>query len=101
MNDIMVSIVIPVYNVENYITKTIESVQKQDFDGYEIILVDNGSKDKSGIICDQYAQKDNRIHVIHQANGGVMSARYAGVEAAKGKYIAIPRWRRPHAINSN
>ncbi len=89
MNEIIVSVVIPVYNVENFIARTIESVQKQDFDGYEIILVDDGSKDKSGKICDQYAQNDKRIRAIHQANGGVMSARYAGIEAAKGNYIAF------------
>lgn len=89
MNDIDVSVVIPVYNVERFIVKTIESVQRQDFESYEIILVDDGSSDSSGKICDQYADADNRIVVIHKANGGVMSARFAGVDAARGKYIAF------------
>lgn len=88
-NRIEVSIVIPVYNVERYIGKTIESVQNQDFVNYEIILVDDGSKDYSGEICDQYASNDSRIKVIHQPNGGVMSARFAGVDASKGQYIAF------------
>ncbi len=89
MKEIEVSIVIPIYNVERYVRKTIESVQCQDFDAYEIILVDDGSEDSSGTICDEYATKDSRITVIHQSNGGVMSARLAGVYAAKGKYIAF------------
>ena len=89
MKEIEVSIVIPIYNVEKYVRKTIESVQSQDFDAYEIILVDDGSKDCSGNICDEYAAKDSRITVIHQPNGGVMSARFAGVDLAKGRYIAF------------
>jgi len=89
MKNIEVSIVIPIYNVEHYIAKTIESVQHQDFELYEIILVDDGSRDNSGVICDQYALNDSRIVAIHQANGGVMSARFAGVGAARGKYIAF------------
>jgi len=89
MNNIEVSIVIPIYNVEKYVRKTIESVQHQVFDAYEIILVDDGSKDNSSKICDEYAANDNRIRVIHQPNGGVMSARFAGVDAAKGQYIAF------------
>ena len=88
-SNILVSIVIPVYNVENYIGKTIESVQSQDFQGYEIILVDDGSADKSGEICDRYASEDTRIKVIHQKNAGVMAARFSGVEASKGNYIAF------------
>ena len=87
--DIYVSIVIPIYNVERFVGKTIESVQVQDFPNYEIILVDDGSKDHSGEICDKYAKDDKRITVIHQANGGVMSARFAGVDAAKGDFIAF------------
>ena len=89
MKEIEVSIVIPIYNVERYVRKTIESVQHQDFEAYEIILVDDGSKDGSGIICDEYAAKDSRITVIHQPNGGVMSARFAGVDIAKGRFIAF------------
>lgn len=88
-SNVPVSIVIPVYNVEKYVGKTIESVQSQDFPQYEIILVDDGSVDKSGEICDEYASVDERIRVIHQKNAGVMAARFAGVEAANGKYIAF------------
>lgn len=87
--DIKVSVVIPVYNVELYIAKTIESVQAQDFDSFEIVLVDDGSLDNSGRICDEYADKDSRIRVIHQHNCGVMSARFAGVDSAKGNFIAF------------
>lgn len=89
MNNIKVSIIIPIYNVERYVRKTIESVQHQDFEAYEIILVDDGSKDNSGRICDEYATGDGRIRVVHQQNGGVMSARFAGVKVARGEYIAF------------
>lgn len=89
MNSVEISIVIPIYKVERYISKTIESVQNQNFDSYEIVLVDDGSPDKSGEICDRYAAKDARIKVIHKVNGGVMSARFAGVDAAQGKYVAF------------
>lgn len=88
-HNIEVSIIIPVYNVENYIGKTIESVQAQDFDQYEIVLVDDGSKDRSGEICDKYAKEDVRLTVIHQQNGGVMAARMAGVNMSKGRYIVF------------
>lgn len=89
MSNVEISVVIPIYKVERYVAKTIESVQHQDFDSYEIILVDDGSPDNSGKICDQYATSDSRIKVIHKENGGVMSARFAGVDAAEGKYIAF------------
>ena len=89
MKNVEISVVIPIYNVERYVAKTIESVQHQDFAPYEIILVDDGASDGSGIICDQYAAIDGRIKVIHKVNGGVMSARFAGVDAAQGKYIAF------------
>lgn len=83
----LVSIIIPVYNAEQYIGKCIESVLAQTYTNLEIILIDDGSKDHSGAICDQYAQKDNRIRVMHQANGGVSMARQAGLDVAKGEYI--------------
>lgn len=89
MSNVKISVVIPIYKVERYVAKTIESVQHQDFDSYEIILVDDGSPDNSGKICDQYAASDSRIKVIHKENGGVMSARFAGVDAARGRYIAF------------
>lgn len=89
MSNVEISVVIPIYKVERYAAKTIESVLHQDFDSYEVILVDDGSPDNSGKICDQYAASDSRIKVIHKENGGVMSARFAGVDAADGKYIAF------------
>lgn len=82
-----VSIVIPVYNVEAYLVECIESVLNQTYQDFEIILIDDGSKDSSGEICDQYVEKDKRIQVIHQANGGLSAARNRGLEAATGKYI--------------
>lgn len=83
----LITVIMPVYNVEEYIRQGIESVLKQTYKKLEIILVDDGSKDSSGNICDEYAKKDNRIKVIHKENGGVSSARNAGIDIATGKYI--------------
>lgn len=83
----LVSVIIPVYNVEEYLHQCIESVLAQTYPFFEIILVDDGSTDKSGNICDEYILKDNRIYVIHQENRGLSEARNAGVEKATGKYI--------------
>lgn len=85
----LISIIIPVYNVEQYIEKCIKSVISQTYNNWELILVDDGSKDKSGVICDQYAQNDARIKVVHKPNGGVSSARNKGIELAKGEYICF------------
>ena len=82
-----VSFVIPVYNAEKYLGECIDSVLSQSFSDFELILVDDGSKDSSGEICDEYAKKDERIRVIHQPNGGVTSARKAGVEATSAEWI--------------
>lgn len=86
---IKISIIIPVYNVENYIEKCFESIirQKNMYEA-EIICIDDGSTDSSGIICDQYAEKDKRFKVIHQKNSGVSTARNVGLEMARGEYIA-------------
>ena len=84
-----VSIIIPVYKVEKYISKCIESVLNQTYTNFELILVDDGSPDKSGEICEEYAKTDSRIKVIHKLNGGVSSARNAGLDAASGEYIAF------------
>lgn len=81
------SIIVPVYKVEKYIKKCIESVQAQSFSDYELILVDDGSPDGSPQICDEYAAIDERIIVIHKENGGVVSARNAGIAKAAGQYI--------------
>lgn len=87
MNFPLVSVIIPVYNVEQYLTKCIESVLSQSFCDYELMLVDDGSTDNSGKICDGYAEKDNRIRVFHKSNGGLSSARNLGVDRAKGVYV--------------
>lgn len=85
-NQIKISVIVPVYNVEKYIRKSIESLIGQTYKNLEIILVDDGSTDRSGEICDEYAQKDNRIIVIHKENGGIVSARKTGIQAATGEY---------------
>ena len=82
-----ISIVIPVYNVESYLRRCIESVLTQSFEDFELILVDDGSVDSSGNICDEYATKDERIHVLHQENGGSSVARNNGMQMAKGEYL--------------
>lgn len=81
------SIIIPVYKVENYLAKCVESVLQQNFEDYEAILVDDGSPDNCPALCDEYAKKDNRIKVIHKQNGGLSDARNAGIAAASGKYV--------------
>ncbi len=81
------TVIAPVYNVEKFLREFIESVLNQDYTDYEFILVDDGSPDNSGKICDEYAEKDKRIKVIHKPNGGVDSARNRGMEEAKGDYF--------------
>lgn len=83
----MISIIVPIYNVEKYLRQCIDSILSQTYTNLEIILVDDGSKDKSGDICDYYKEKDARIKVIHKTNGGLSSARNAGLEIATGEYI--------------
>ena len=85
----LISVIVPVYNVESYVAKCIESIQNQSYQHLEIILVDDGSTDDSGDICDQYAAYDDRIKVIHQENGGLSAARNTGIEAANGDYIGF------------
>lgn len=82
-----ISIIVPVYNVEQYIVKCIDSVIAQTYKDYELILVDDGSTDNSGKICDEYALKDNRIKVIHKKNEGVTATRDRGVKEAKGEFL--------------
>lgn len=89
MKEYKVSIVVPVYNKEQYLPKFIESVINQTYTNLEIILSDDGSKDRSGSICDEYAQKDNRIKVIHKENGGPSSAWKAGFTVSTGEYISF------------
>lgn len=83
----LISVIIPVYNVEEYLRECVDSVLKQTYEAYEVILVDDGSTDTSGDICDAYAQKDARVQVIHQKNQGQAAARNTGFAVAKGKYI--------------
>ena len=84
-----VSIIVPVYNVEKYITRCVESLINQTLEDIQIILVDDGSKDQSGKLCDEYADKDNRIFVIHKENEGQGIARNQGLEMAEGKYVCF------------
>lgn len=89
MENTLLSIIVPVYNVELYIRKCLDSILNQTFQEYELILIDDGSTDQSGIICDEYALKDNRIIVIHKKNEGVSTARNCGIKASSGKYITF------------
>ena len=83
----IISIVVPVYKVEKYIRRCIDSILAQTFTDFELILVDDGSPDNCGAICDEYAAKDHRIKVIHKPNGGVSAARNTALDAATGRYI--------------
>ena len=85
----MLSVIIPVYNVEKYLRKCVDSVLAQDIADMEVILVDDGSPDNSGAICDEYAEKDARVKVIHKENGGLSTARNVGLDIARGKYITF------------
>lgn len=85
----MISIIIPVYNVEKYLAKCIDSVLAQDLEDWELLLINDGSTDSSGNICDEYAVKDARIKVFHQVNKGVSTARNIGIDNAKGEYITF------------
>ena len=84
-----ISIVVPVYNVEAYVSKCIESIMHQDYENIEIIVVDDGSTDSSSKICEQYARSDNRIRLIHQENQGLSKARNNGIDIAAGEYIGF------------
>lgn len=86
---VKVSVIVPVYNVENFIEKTLSSICNQTFSDLEIILIDDGSKDQSGEICDQYAKKDSRIRVIHQENQGITKTRNTGIQLASGDYLCF------------
>lgn len=86
MDSPKISVIVPVYNVEQYLPRCINSILAQTFTDFELLLIDDGSTDSSGKICDEYAEKDNRIRVFHKENGGVASARQFGIEQAVGKY---------------
>ena len=85
----MISVIVPVYNVEPYLRECIDSILSQTYRDFELILVDDGSPDNCGAICDEYAEKDTRIRVIHQENGGLSAARNAGLDIARGEYVTF------------
>ncbi|MFR7443714.1 MAG: glycosyltransferase family 2 protein [Sellimonas intestinalis] len=93
-NKIKVSVIMPVYKVEEYVGKAIESIQAQTLKDWEFLIVDDGTPDKSGEICDAYAAEDERIHVIHKENGGAPSARNTAIEIAKGEIHVFHGFRR-------
>lgn len=89
ISETMISVIIPVYNVDRYLCRCVDSVLAQTYKNLQVILVDDGSTDQSGVICDRYREKDSRIVVIHKANGGLSSARNAGIDAATGDYFTF------------
>jgi glycosyltransferase involved in cell wall biosynthesis len=89
MNTPVVSVIVPVYKVEQYLHKCLDSIFNQTFTGFELLLINDGSPDTSGQICDEYAQKDSRVRVFHKENGGVSSVRNLGLDNAKGKWVTF------------
>ena len=87
MGKLMFSIIVPVYNSEKYLSACIESLLRQTNKDFEILLINDGSTDHSGVLCEQYAEKHENIRVFHKENGGVSSARNIGLKKAVGKYI--------------
>ena len=83
----VISIIVAVYKAESCLRRCVDSLLAQTFQDYEILLVDDGSPDRSGEICDEYARKDNRVRVFHKENGGVASARQCGMNNARGEYV--------------
>lgn len=89
MNSPQISVIVPVYNAEKYLRRCIDSILAQTFTDFELLLIDDGSKDQSGKICDEYADNDCRIKVFHKENGGVSSARNVGLDNINGKWLAF------------
>lgn len=85
----MISVIVPVYNMEQYLERCLESIVRQTYTNIEILLIDDGSKDRSGFICDQWQMRDSRITVLHKENGGLSDARNVGLEYAKGDYLCF------------
>ena len=85
----IISVIVPVYNVEPYLTRCLDSILVQTFSDFELLLVDDGSSDCCGAICDTYAQKDSRVRVYHQTNAGVSHARNTGLDHARGQYVVF------------
>lgn len=84
-----ISVIVPVYNAEKYLHRCIDSILAQTFTDFELLLIDDGSKDSSGLICDEYEARDTRVRAIHKENGGVSSARNVGLEVARGEWIVF------------
>lgn len=89
MDTSLITVIVPVYNVEEYLRRCVDSVLAQTYQNLEIILVDDGATDNSGIMCDEYAAKDARVKVVHKENGGLSDARNAALDIAKGEYITL------------
>ncbi len=87
--NVLISVIVPIYNSQQTLHRCVDSILSQTFTDFELLLVDDGSPDNSGVICDEYTKKDHRVKVIHQANQGAAAARNAGLEIAAGKYIAF------------
>ena len=85
----LISVIVPVYNIEKYVRNCIESILAQSYKNLEVILVDDGSTDNSGKICDEYTDRDSRIRVIHKKNAGLSEARNSGIDVASGRYFAF------------
>ena len=85
----LITVIVPIYNMEAYLCTSLDRLLQQSFQDYEILLIDDGSKDSSGEICDRYAREHSRIRVVHKPNGGLSTARNAGIEHARGP-SAIP-----------
>ena len=101
--DVLVSIIVPVYNVEEYLGRCVDSILGQTYKNLEVILVDDGATDSSGQICDGYAQRDSRVKVIHKENGGLSSARNAGIDVAAGAFLEFvdsDDWIEPDAVEN-
>lgn len=99
----MISVIVPVYNVSIYLRQCVDSILAQTFTDFELLLINDGSKDDSGVICDEYAAKDSRVRVFHKENGGVSSARNHGLDNAKGEWIAFvdgDDWIKPDYLES-
>lgn len=85
----LLSVIVPVYNVEQFLPRCVDSILSQTYENLDVILVDDGSPDGAGAICDHYAARDPRVRVIHKKNGGLSSARNAGIDQARGRYLAF------------
>ncbi len=89
MSKPLISVIVPVYNAEKTLRRCVDSILSQTFTEFELLLINDGSKDNSGVICDEYARKDSRIRVFHKENGGVSSARNVGLDNLRGEWVTF------------